>query len=188
MTELLAALIGALAATLGTLAWETCIRPAQERKRTASVLRVEVAANRQYLVSLQIFLNKYPDSLPTDIDFEWAVYDALSSSLGTLKVDELVPTVQMYAQIRYLARLTESYYAEWEHTRVKEGSDRQQDAESRRKNILMSFKSSIDIALGAAELSFARLDAAAEEQLGASLQAVESYERKRQAQLHKEQR
>jgi hypothetical protein len=189
MNELLAALIGAVAATIGTVIWETHLRPVQQRTRSASVLRIEVAANRQQLIAISDFLGEHADTLPPDIDFEWATFNALASTLGTLKLEELMPTMQMYYQVRYLAQLADWYRQEWEHTRVETvGEQRRADAETRLHNIRASFRQSLVVALESADTAFSRLDSIPKERLGAPRLAVEAYERYRQAKLKDEQR
>jgi hypothetical protein len=95
-SEAIAALIGAAAATVGTLGLESLIRPFVTQRRVSAVLRIEVQANRQFLIALDERWKFTPGVIPPDLHFETIAFQTLMGSLGVLRPTELVPLLELY--------------------------------------------------------------------------------------------
>jgi hypothetical protein len=182
-------LVGAAAATIGTLLLEFVIRPGVTRRRVAAVLRIEIAANRQTLIGLDELWKFAPDAIPPDLYFDTTAFENLSDSLGTLRTNELEPVLQLYLQLRYLLRLVSQFHGEWEITRSPNAApERKRDAESRMHNIRTAFKDSAVTALELANSSWVLLNRIPRDRLGSPGMVLRRLERNRVQDLHRRQK
>jgi hypothetical protein len=196
MSDLGGAVVGALAGaifgSIFTLTWEYVLRPRQERRKVAATLRVEVAANRQDLLSLQSRLGDMPTGLPPDMGFDTAVFDGLIDYLGALKVDELVPVVDLYSKLRYLNQISDLYANELDHSQLQpETSTRRMNALVRLQNSIDAVMDTLPVAIGLADSAFNALNRVlpkGKDRLSAPRLDVEEREQARQRALRDKQR
>ena len=87
MSELAAAVVGALVGSLATLLWEAVLRPREERKSIAAALNSEVAFNLLMLDRYKVLTPDDSEDVPRDFTVATTVYKSLASRLGELPPD-----------------------------------------------------------------------------------------------------
>lgn len=97
MSELIAAVIGALIGSATTILWETVLRPRRERVSVAAALNAEVA----YIV---LTVDRYLDQaerhmVPIDFRAPNTVYQSLSGRLGELPPDISFVLATLYSAL-----------------------------------------------------------------------------------------
>lgn len=109
MTELVAAILGAMLGVGGTLAWEAYFKPRRERKSLALALASEVLDNVE-------ILQQYRSPMPGK-QMDWrlmrmssTIFSAVASRLGELDPYVLAQTAAVYRRFQQIADLHAQYY------------------------------------------------------------------------------
>jgi uncharacterized membrane protein YccC len=109
MSEIVAAIVGALIGSATTLLWEAVLRPRRERLSVAAAFNAEVAFMRP---TIGRYLNA-ADTPPIPIDFHapTTVYQSLSDRLGELPADLSFLLATLYSALEEANALPGHYEA-----------------------------------------------------------------------------